>query len=344
MRKLFLLFLLTGWGLFSCCVGFAQNILESTKVKGFVHFETKYDVDNLKPSFVVGEQDFFITSKVGSHLTFLGESVIKYSSNKFSASMERMIFNYNYYRNHNILFGKHHTPLNYWNDTYHHGRLFFPTIDRPTLFSEGIIPIHTTGVSFQGQNLGKLKFGYDFMFGSGISSGDKGTNSNNSLSSTFSIHVKPIDGLRIGVSAYYDKIDETSYSVDHHNVVYSHEALFQQIYTVYLGYFGNKMEFISEFSNSINEGQTSGVNNTPNLYVYFGYPIENSSFIPYFRYDRLRYDEGEVYYNGVNKDKLIVGLRKEISFLTIIKLEYQVGSSAADDQTNVVKGQICIGF
>ena len=74
-----------------------------------------------------------------------------------NALNEKMQLLYDYYKNHSIIIGKIHTPVNYWNDVYHHGRVFFPSIDRPTSFSY-LVPLHNLGIQFQGQNLGKWNF------------------------------------------------------------------------------------------------------------------------------------------------------------------------------------------
>ena len=114
-------------------------------------------------------------------------------------SIERVVIKYNFAGNHNLLIGKHHTPLNYWNDSYHHGRVFFPTIYRPLLFDAEIIPLHTTGISLQGHDLGNLKFGYDFMLGNGLGSTEVLDNDKNKSVSA-AIHIKPADRLRIGLA------------------------------------------------------------------------------------------------------------------------------------------------
>ena len=101
---------------------FAQN----TQIRGFVDALTSYEKG--KVSFGFGEQDLFITSELSDRLSFLGESVFKYtpsSPTEFSVSIERIVIKYNFQGNNNIIIGKIHTPLNYWNDTYHHGRVFF---------------------------------------------------------------------------------------------------------------------------------------------------------------------------------------------------------------------------
>src|SRR5205085_10657086 len=177
---------------------FAQN----TQIRGFVDALTSYDKG--KASFGFDEQDLFITSELTDRLSFLGESVFKYtpsSPTEFSVSIERVVIKYNIAGNHNLLIGKHHTPINYWNDNYHHGRVFFPTIERPLLFAANIIPLHTTGISLQAHDLSNIKFGYDLMVGNGLGSNDIADN-DKYKSVTAAVHIKPADGLRLGISYY----------------------------------------------------------------------------------------------------------------------------------------------
>jgi len=120
-----------------------QSVAQRTHIRGFVDAYSAYQKGKL--NFGLGEQDLFITSEITERLSFLGETVFKYSLDSptdFNISIERVILKYNYAGNHSVLLGKHHTPINYWNDTYHHGRVFFPTVERPLLFSEGFIPLH----------------------------------------------------------------------------------------------------------------------------------------------------------------------------------------------------------
>ncbi len=105
---------------------------QDTQIKGFVDVLTTYNND--KVSFGFGEQDLFITSVINDRISFLAESVFKFtpsSPTQFSVSVERIVIKYNIKGNNDLILGKVHTPINYWNNTYHHGRVFFPTIDRP---------------------------------------------------------------------------------------------------------------------------------------------------------------------------------------------------------------------
>ena len=130
-------FYLLAVGFLICSI--QRTAAQRTQIRGFVDVYSSYQ--DGKVSFGLGEQDLFITSEITERLSFLGETVFKYSLESptdFDISIERIILKYNYFGNHSVLIGKHHTPVNYWNDTYHHGRVFFPTIDRPLLFSQGI--------------------------------------------------------------------------------------------------------------------------------------------------------------------------------------------------------------
>lgn len=71
-------------------------------------------------------------------------------------------------------------------------------MDRPISFSY-LVPLHTLGIQFQGQNLGDMNFGYDFVIGNGISSTDNLSDARNT-SFTAAVHVKPTDDMRIGAS------------------------------------------------------------------------------------------------------------------------------------------------
>ena len=211
---------------------------QDTQIRGFVDFVTSYRNDQV--NFSLGEQDLFITSDISDRVSFLGETVFKFSKDsptKFDVSIERIILKYNIKGNHNILFGKHHTPANYWNDTYHHGRVFFPTIFRPSLFSEGVIPIHSTGILLQGQNLGKLRFGYDALIGNGEASNDAG-DFNKMKSVLLGVSIKTIDGLKLGLNYYRDDIPAGA--ALHHSSIVGKSDVKQSLYSGYASYFGSK--------------------------------------------------------------------------------------------------------
>lgn len=315
-------------------------IAQKTKIRGFAAVNLQ-STDN-KSSFNLGETDLFITSQLSSRISFLGEIVFKYdaiSSTHFGVGVERMIIKYNYLGNHNILIGKGHTPLNYWNDSYHHGRVFFPTCFRPETFNANIIPIHTIGIWFQGANLGKPKFGYDIMVGNGIGSPDAVDNDENK-SLTVAIHIKPANGLRISASGYFDRISEgTQRPGDSGTTI---EPIDQQLYTASVAYFEKNFEFLSEWTLAMNKTDSLGQKQTYSGYAYGGYRIKK--IVPYIRYDFLETEDQEMYFLANKTNMFSVGLRYEFNFLAVAKIEYLHKMSDQGGIKDLINFQFAIGF
>ena len=289
------------------------------------------------------EQDLFITSEITDNISFLGETVFKYSSTsstKFNVSIERVIIKYNYKGNHNFLIGKHHTPINYWNDTYHHGRVFFPTIDRPILFEAHIIPIHTTGFALEGLNLGKLKFGYNLMIGNGISS-DEIKDNDKFKSITAGVHIKPHDNLRFGISFYSDVISAGSEIHGGHLII--EEDVKQKILNGTIAYFGPKFEILAEGTFTNSKAAVLGNANAFISYLYAGVKLKEK-WIPYIRVDNLNYEDEEFYFENDDTTSLVVGIRHEFNYLAVVKLEYQHVDRDILGSTNKLTAQIAIGF
>jgi len=312
---------------------------QNTQIRGFV--DALAGIQNKKLSFTLGEQDLFITSELSDRFTFLGESVFKYTAGtptSFSVSIERIVIKYNISGNHNILIGKHHTPVNYWNDTYHHGRVFFPTIFRPLLFDANIIPIHTTGISFSGHNLGEMKFGYDLMIGNGIGSSDVLDNDKRK-SITAAVHIKPAEGLRFGLSWYNDVIAKGAKG--HDNIL--NWEVKQNLFSGSASYFGDHFEVLAEGTLGTTNTDTTGKKNTVASYVYAGYKI-NEKIVPYVRLDQLHFQEGEIFFHKDNINSIVGGIRFNINYLTALKLEYQHLHSEKTGDQNKLTAQIAIGF
>jgi hypothetical protein len=319
------------------CKLFAQN----TQIRGFIDGTSTYQKGQV--SFGFEEQDLFITSQLNDRISFLGESVFKFSptsSTDFNVSIERVVFKYNYAGNNNLLFGKHHTPINYWNDTYHHGRVFFPTIYRPLLFDANIIPLHTTGISLQGQNLGDLKFGYDLMIGNGLGSTDIEDN-DKTKSVTAAIHIKPVEGLRIGTSYYHDIISKGA-TVHESTETIKHQVN-QNLFTGSVAYFGKKFEVLAETTLAHNHTDTTGTKRTTASYIYAGVRVTNK-LVPYAKVERLNYQQGEMYYHKDNTTSFIGGIRYEINYLAVIKLEYEHDNREIAGRLNRITAQFAIGF
>jgi len=315
-----------------------SSLSQSTQIRGFVDVTAGY---NKKATFGFGEYDLFITSAISDRISFLGETVFKYdgaSSTDFGITIERVIINYNLHGNHNLVMGKVHTPLNYWNDTFHHGRVFFPTIDRPLLFSARIVPLHTMGIGLAGNDLGSWKFGYNLFVGNGLGSSEVADN-DKEKSVSAAVHIKPADRLRIGLSYYHDVIAGGS---DLHGMMMDHNVN-QHLVSASVSRFGKKFEFLTEATSALNHTDTTGTKNTLAGYAYAGYRIKEK-FVPYVRYDNIHYQRGEMFYMGSNVQSFVVGLRYEINYLAVVKLEYQRLDNEFIDDVDKITVQFAIGF
>jgi hypothetical protein len=324
---------------------FGDTKAQDTKILGFVDVLTNYKND--KASFAFGEQDLFITSELTDKISFLGETVFKFdseSNTSFNISVERVIIRYNLKGNHYLVIGKHHTPLNYWNDTYHHGRVFFPNIFRPLLFQDFMIPLHTTGIGFQGINLTSLNFGYDLMVGNGIGSGDLEDN-DKFKSLTASVHIKPAEGLRIGVSYYHDVISAgvSNHHSSHHESGALTQNLTQQIYSGSISYFKDKIEFLTEGSFINNHTDSLNSQNSYGFYAHAGYRLFQK-IVPYVRYDNVNYADNDIWFDSDSRQSFIGGIRYEFSYLAVLKAEYQLTDVKKGADSDVITLQFAIGF
>jgi hypothetical protein len=322
------------------CLFFSLSLsAQNTQIRGFADVLATYE--NGKASFGFDEQDLFITSELTDRISFLGESVFKYtpsSPTEFSVSIERLILKYNIQGNNNLILGKIHTPLNYWNNTYHHGRVFYPTIERPLLFAADIIPLHTTGISLQGHDFGKLKFGYDLVIGNGLGSTSVADNDKRK-SVTAAVHFKPADKLVIGVSYYNDAIAKGAIVM---GKVMDWKVK-QSLFTGSVAYFGNKFELLTESTFGINKTDTTGSKNTLAAYIYTGFKVTDK-LIPYIRLDDLQYQNGEIYFDKDNTTSVVAGVRYQVSYLAVVKLEYQHRHSETEKDIDKITAQFAIGF
>lgn len=331
--------------MFCSCIILSPNIFgQETIIKGFSAVESSYDIDDDKLSFSFGEQDIFVISELSDKITFLGETVFKYSAGsptKFNVSVERVLVKYNFSGNHNILVGKHHTPVNYWNDSYHHGRLFFPTIGRPEMFKAKLIPIHTSGVRIQGSSLTKLNFGYDILVGNGIGASDIADN-DKTKSLTTAIHVKPVQGIRIGASMYYDRL--AAGVVGPNGAALMH-PMDHRLYSGSIAAFKKKLEVLAEYTlaqYAMDSEMNQPTSTTHAVFGYLGYRFNR--LVPYFRYDLVDVDKNTMYLNNQDISSITVGVRYEVNHMAVVKLEYEYDEKQGQDPYNHMYFQIAIGF
>lgn len=308
----------------------ARAQFEQTRFNGFGHQE--YSLlrhDSTDSYFSLGEHDLFVSTNLSSRISFLGEYVIRFNQGSptgFLPSIERSFIKFNYINNHSVIAGKVHTPLNYWNDVYHHGRVFFPVIDRPFAFTY-LVPLHTLGIQLQGQNLGKGGFGYDFMAGNGIASTD---NFQGGFSPAVSaaIHFKPIPGVRVGASWYYNHLDQNksgahighTLSQPRPSAGLYRGSLNFQLFSTSFAWFGRKWEFLNEFGFNRNYTDSLGAAENYANFTYLGYRI-NDQNIPFMLADYIKVSNRDLHVYPLEILKFALGYRFEFNYLVNLKVQ-----------------------
>ena len=215
----------------------------------------------------------------------------------------------------NIELGKFHTPVGYWNEAYHHGRVFWPTTGRPLIFG-GVLPIHTTGILFWGDHLGKLDFSYDLLIGNGI--GGTHTQDNDDVKSvTLALKANPTERFGLGISTYIDRISEGVANKQGGKLA---EDLDQILIAGMAVYDGDPFQFVGEFVRAMNKTSSSSSATTNRFYGYAGY--RTGKTVPYARFDRLDFDDNEPYFKPGDTTSFTFGIRYEFSYLAVMKLEF----------------------
>jgi len=274
----------------------------------------------------LGETSIFVFGRLSDRLSVLTEvSALPKKYREDTIKVERLRIRFELSEKHWLSLGKMHTPVNYWNDSFHHGRYFFPTIDRPLVF-KNFVPVHDIGLRFSGSRLGKYGFFYDFVFGSGQSAGDRAF-ANGLKSMTFAVGVRPIKNLEIRTSIYRDTIIDHLQSPDHHGAMESeYEDIDYQLLSGSIHYENSKIKVLGEFSGS----RTISEKVNYASYLFFGWKLR-PQIIPFLFSDYLNVDPKEAHYSKGIQRRLGVGLQYLISERSDLKVEITSNDSSRHD-------------
>ncbi len=243
-------------------------------------------------SFRLGQADLFLTSKLSDRLSFLMETAIDSDANNLpGAEIERIFLNYRQNEYLNVVVGRYHSAIGYFNGAFHHGRWFQTTTDRPFLFwfedNGGILPIHNVGVSVSGRvPSGNLNVNYVVETGNGRAYRYPGSapvqtinDDNNGKSINVALFATPraMPGWQLGMSIYRDRATP-----------YGSPSVEQRILTTHVVYIRDRAEFITEGLVMRNRQKAGSggdrTTNVPAFYTQFSYRFGAASR-PYFRFE-----------------------------------------------------------
>lgn len=194
--------LLLGVGLVVPVSARSQNV----SVHGFGDVSFRSHGAHGEPGFSLGEIDTYLTGALAERVDVLGEAVIEWHGDDWLLDLERFWVRYTVHNAFMVSAGKFHTPLGYWNRTYHHGSLLQPTVDRPALFGFGsALPIHSTGLLVSGVGIGPARVRYEVLVANGIGNVPV-ADVDAAKALSLRIHARPTRWLGVGASFYGDRI------------------------------------------------------------------------------------------------------------------------------------------
>ena len=302
-----------------------------------------------REEFTLGESTLFVATNLGNRWSALTE--ITYQPALYrddTVKVERLQLRYELNDQQYFVVGKIHTPMNYWNDTYHHGRLFFPTIYRPLAF-ERFIPIHDIGLRWGGRGIGEKDFFFDLVLGSGISAESEHEFFGNGVnSSTTSVGFYPLPDWSVQVGYYTDTLIDHDTLLGH---VAHPGALPHEDEDVDLDY--ELFAFSSQFENeqfraitelSVNRTEDSDWNYS--VFQYAAYKI-NPDLSVYAYYDITSVEDGGIHFTPGEEIKAGIGLSYFFATAAVIKFEFidHENDILPDSRDGLeLRTQIAVGF
>lgn len=325
-------------------------------IRGFadITFNAEDDVnDNEQNSntFKIGQLTTFITSELSDTISVLAETVFEYDDeNELVTDVERLELKYALSELVNIKIGRSHTALGFWNTEYHHSTWLHSTAFRPLIHNwedeDGIIPNHFVGLYV----FGKRDFdGFDFEYDLGIANGRGKTRTkiqnvqdrNDAKAFNARLQIAPsfLPELKIGVSAYFDKIPADTSTAARNG------EIDELILGGHITYFKDNVELLAEVLHFNHDDEVSRKDyNTLGLYLQGAYQFDK--WKPYYRFDFIDFGGGDPYFtpDDIDITKHTLGIRWDPITWNSIKLEYSYNERDDANDTHAVTIQFAFPF
>ncbi len=321
--------LLRGWcvGLALTCASTVAMAQDAVPIDQRIHALLFGEID-YREREDLGDDGFAIGQAVGQFTFSLDERLSVFSeltatarkNQSFNFQVERLFVRYDFSDHFKLSAGRYHTPLGYWNTSFHHGSWLQSTVARPQTvkFGSNVIPIHFVGALLEGK-IGDSDFGYRVGFGNGRSEkindpGDFG-DSNGNRAWLFGANYRPLGRrrLEVGFSVYIDVVEPAGAA-----------KIDEQIYTGYLALQSETPELIVEATHADHDS-SAGDGGADSIYAQLGYRLRGraAAFKPYIRAERLDVDDDDPLLGALDLDYegVTLGVRWDFSNFATLKAE-----------------------
>jgi len=306
--------------------------------------------DETDVGFFLGEFDLYMVSQLSQKWSFLGELVFEFESEgETRVDVERVFVKYSVSDLFWTSVGRRHTPLGYWNETYHHGLFLQPTVQRPLVLAfedkGGVLPIHSVGVDAGGQKFfgpWSLDYRGGVYNGRGPTREDVQTFGDANVQKAGLIKLSAThersSQIRFGGMVYRDEIPPNS------EAPVPHSGMDERIYGVHFIYDRREFKFYSEYYDIRHlEAQTSEDWDHQGYYVLALW--QAWAWKPYAGYEVLDLDEGDPFYDGIApfQERILGGVRYDPISSLALKFEIR-RDNFSESETNGVAVQVAYTF
>lgn len=293
-------------------------------------------------SFAIGGLDLYVRQQIDLKTEVFIEYVFESEGAGFVLDLERLYIKRQITDDVKVGMGRMHSPLGYWNNTYHHGVLIQDTVSRPSFldFEDGataILPTHVIGAEVGGHIAG---VGYEFSLANstfidtkdfeGIGVGNISDFSDEKTLFYRLTYAVPDFDLTLGLSGLSGAVIEGGVDAPMYGLAAGDTIVDQTITALDLRYSVDKMDVLAEYYMMTNDAAV-GVgdgrrHDATAYYVQVSYQL-HEQFRPTVRYESLETEVGDVYFATLNSKKA-AGVRSDYT-ATVVALRYDLDDSNA---------------
>jgi hypothetical protein len=247
--------------------------------------------------------------------------------------------------------GRMHTMLGYWNQAYHHGAWLQTTASRPEVYrwedeSGGLLPVHEVGLRVSGAVSWapvRVEYSGSLANGRAESATDVVTlqdpNETKAVNLWLGVTPHVLPGLQLGGAVVIDTIPPDPARPGRE------DALHERILGAFAVYPGTRLELLAEAFAILHESE-SGAGRWDSSGLYAQAAFAAGRFKPYYRFDLVRRDDGDPYFEPVTRDlaKHTVGLRVDPWSSLALKLELGHSRPGEGDSFTAVAAQAAFRF
>jgi hypothetical protein len=312
-------------------------------IRGFSDVNLAFHEEGKPDTFALGQFDTFMTSALSEEISVLAEVVFEFGEDNAAVlDVERVQLRWAPSDTFTLTAGRMHTPLGYWNQTFHHGAWLQTTADRPVMYrfedDGGILPVHMVGLQLAGTwnaSAAALKYSAAVVNGRGhipdeIANVQDATDGK-AVSLWLALAPSAARGLELGASAYLDTIPGAP----------DEDGIDERIFGGYLVYQRAGVEVLAELSQVRHErgGQSFG---TWGYYAQGGF--KRGGWTPYYRFDRVEVAEGDPFLAPLDVSVHTLGLRWEATSWAALKGEYHRERPAGGEDVHSGRLQAAFTF